>query len=115
MEAMKERNAFQAHKSAIRSACFSGDGSMIAHTSEDKAVELWNARTGQEILSLSLAEDPAKLVRIVAGDKALLTVSVSGILRTWPIDPLGHLNQRGFRPLVEDERREFGISGDASK
>jgi len=25
MEAMKERNAFQAHKSAIRSACFSGD------------------------------------------------------------------------------------------
>jgi hypothetical protein len=78
-------------------------------------VELWNTQTGQEILSLSLAEDPAKLVRIVAGDKALLTVSSNGMLRTWPIDPLGHLKQRGFRPLVEDERREFGISGDVSK
>jgi hypothetical protein len=47
-----------------------------------KERDRWNARTGHEILSLSLAEDPAKLVRIVAGDKALLTVSVSGILRT---------------------------------
>jgi WD40 repeat protein len=50
---MKERNAFQAHNSAIRSACFSGDGSMIAHTSEHKAVELWIARTGQDITRVS--------------------------------------------------------------
>jgi len=77
-------------------------------------VELWHTQTGLEILSLSLAEDPAKLVRFVAGDKALLTVSVSGRLRTWPIDPSGNLKQRGFRPLTEDERREFGIAADAS-
>jgi WD40 repeat protein len=115
VEAMKEQIAIQAHKSAIRSACLSGDGSMIASTSQDNAdVELWNTRTGQEILSLSLAEDPAALVRIVARDKALLTVSASGILRSWPIDPLGHMHQRGFRPLFEDERRQFGIAGDAS-
>jgi hypothetical protein len=60
-----------------------------------------------------MAEGPAKLARFVAWDKALLTVSESSLLRTRPIDPLAHLNRRGFRPLTEDERGDFGIAGDA--
>jgi WD40 repeat protein len=116
VETKKEQIAFQAHKSRIDKACFSGDGSMIA-TSPGPDVTLWNTQTGQEILSHSLPDGPAKLLRFVAGDKALLTFSRSGMLRTWPIDPLAHLNQRGFRfrSLTKDERKEFGIAADASK
>jgi hypothetical protein len=67
---------------------------------ESWVVELVDADSGKSICKINEPVPP-----------------LSGMLRTWPIDPLGHLLQRDFRvrPLTEDERREFGIADDASK
>ena len=47
---------FQGHSLAVTSVCFSPDGKRFVSGSEDKTLKIWDTQTGQELLTLTLAE-----------------------------------------------------------
>ncbi len=52
--------------------------------------------------------------QFVADDKFLLTVSYpgesgAGELRSWPLDPVKHMDERGYRKLTPGERQQFEL------
>jgi serine/threonine protein kinase/WD40 repeat protein len=105
----RELTAFKTSAGEIRSISLSSDGTKVAALSHfDNVAGLWDTRTGKETVVLPV-QDHYHLSRIVAEGRSLLTVESSGLLRSWPADPLAHMRGREFRPLSEAQRKQFGV------
>lgn len=77
-----------AHSEPLTGVAFSGDGALLASSSYDGLVRLWDIAAGGQCLK-TLQEDgapPVSCVRWAPNDRFLLTASLDAKLRLW--DPL---------------------------
>jgi WD40 repeat protein len=68
------------------SAAFSPDGALLATTSYDRTVRVWNLAEGtSRVLRGHTAS--VEVVKWIDGGERLLTASRDGTLRIWPVPP----------------------------
>jgi WD40 repeat protein len=91
--------SFQGHKHWVEGVSLSRDGSLLASSSHDGTVRIWDVETGRELMVLDHGN------RVAVWDVAfhprdstkIATACDDGTLRLWTIDPRG---RRAFPPTV---------------
>jgi tetratricopeptide (TPR) repeat protein len=63
--------------------CFSPDGHRLASASEDQTVKVWDARTGQEVLTLRGHTDVVRSVCFSPDGRRLASASADGTVKVW--------------------------------
>ena len=75
---------FLGHSDRVWGVSFSPDGSRLASGSCDRTVKVWNARTGQELLSLTGHSDNIRSVCFSPDGRRVATAGDDGTVRIWP-------------------------------
>ena len=71
------------HKEDVRSVCFSPDGKRIASGSDDQTVKVWDAASGQELLSLHGHTQPVTSVSFSPDGKRIASGSDDQTVKVW--------------------------------
>lgn len=78
-----ERLTLEGHTSDVYRCCFSPDGKLLASTSQDGSVRLWDVATGRQLKTLSNANDPTYDVTYSRDGSVLAAVADDGFVRFW--------------------------------
>ena len=78
-----ELQKLEGHTSSVRAVAFSADGSLLASTSDDRTVRLWNPSTGQEVQKLAGHTDWVRAVAFSADGSLLASASADQTVRLW--------------------------------
>jgi WD40 repeat protein len=76
------------HGGAVTSLEFLSDSEILASAGEDGLVQLWNARTGTLILSLTAHKGGVRSFSVSKEGERLASVGYDGCIRTWRIGPV---------------------------
>ena len=79
-----ERLTLQGHQDDVRSVAYSPDGRTLASASDDRAIKLWDAITGQLIRTLNGTEGPVRRAVFNPDGKTLASAG-AGKLRVWDV------------------------------
>jgi len=71
------------HKSVVRAAAFSPDGTRIVTASDDKTVRQWDAGAGQEIVSFQIDADSVTSAEFSPDGTRIVTSSSDNTARVW--------------------------------
>jgi WD40 repeat protein len=100
------------HNDAVQSVAFSPDGKRLATGSWDRTVKLWDAATGQELLTLKGDLGWVNSVAFSTDGKRLATGSSDGTVRLWDASTgqklltiIGHSNQVNSVAFSADGKR----------
>ena len=102
--------SFEGHTEQVFSMAFSPDSKQLVTAGHDKRVILWNAGTGEAILSLA-TDGSALSVAFSADGKAVMVVTRDGNVRSWdPVSrrPLSVVALKNYSPDFET----LGLSAD---
>src|SRR5205823_10141125 len=94
--------ALHGHKAAVHRVTFSPDGTRLASASFDLTVKIWDATTGQEILTLQGHTDRVQSVVFSPDGKWLASCSRDGTIKLWDARPWtleGRVDQRALAML----------------
>ena len=78
-----DMRAFTGHSDAVRSVCFSPDGSLLASGSWDKTVRLWNIATGEHTETLIRHTNQINSVCFSPKGHLIASGSSDGTVRLW--------------------------------
>jgi WD40 repeat protein/DNA-binding XRE family transcriptional regulator len=78
------------HSAPVMDTVFSPDGTQIATGSMDGTARLWDATTGESLITLSGHTLPVTHLAFLAGGKNLATTSQDNTTRIWDISPAGN-------------------------
>ena len=81
---IEELFSIEAHSSAVRSVCFSHDGTMLATGSADKKIKLWSVK-GRELQIFKGHNDAVRSVSFNPDDQSLISASLDCTIRHWQI------------------------------
>ncbi|XP_022083681.1 apoptotic protease-activating factor 1-like [Acanthaster planci] len=81
----KELCVLRGHTSAIRHCVFNKDGSMLASTSEDTDVRLWNLNKPGQHVVLKGHRDSVNMCNFFKKDTRLLSSSHDGTMKIWDV------------------------------
>lgn len=71
---------FQGHAGSVTSACLSADGTRLATASNDGTLRIWNAATGDQLLSLTELPDlPSQVEYLPDGDRLAVGFEKGGL------------------------------------
>ena len=113
-----------AHAAVSTSVAFSPDGKRIASASQDRTVKVWDARTGQETLTLKGHTDVVSgSVAFSPDGKRLASASEDGTVKVWDAGTgqeiltlkghTGACHERGVQPRRQAARlRQSGWDGE---
>ncbi|MDF5719550.1 MAG: hypothetical protein PUP91_03455, partial [Rhizonema sp. PD37] len=76
-------NTLGGHAKPVRSVSFSPDGKMLASTSNDNTVKLWDTRTGKEITTLTGHTNSVNGVSFSPDGKMLASASSDNTVKLW--------------------------------
>jgi WD40 repeat protein/serine/threonine protein kinase len=79
----KNQRTFRGHHHAVYSIVFSPDGRRIASGSDDKTIKLWDAATGQEILTLKGHSGEVHDVAFSPDGRRIASGSEDGTIKLW--------------------------------
>ncbi|QDV26786.1 serine/threonine-protein kinase [Aureliella helgolandensis] len=68
-----------------RCACFSPDGQLVAVGTNQNAIRLCNAQTGEQIETFTGHEDDIQAVTFHPSGRLLASSDMAGVIRTWPL------------------------------
>jgi len=120
----KEVTTLAGHEGPVTSVSFNSTGNLILTTAKDQTARVWDARTGEEVVTLRPPGQQIRLAAFSAGDAKVLTVSgeafpnetsPKSVARLWPMDPLAVAVKRKPRDLTAEERKKFLIEDPESK
>ena len=77
-------HAFTGHTDVVTDIAFSGDGQILASTSRDQTVKIWNVATGELINSLS--GNFVKALAIANNNRFLVTGDQDGQVQIWQVE-----------------------------
>ncbi|KAG5884486.1 hypothetical protein JTB14_001281 [Gonioctena quinquepunctata] len=81
----------------VRSACFSGDGSLLAVGFMSGKIEVWNMKENNKKTTLSLHEDPVEEL-VFSPNLEPILVSVGAEIAWWNLRPLRKIKKKRGRP-----------------
>lgn len=84
-----ELSGFTDHRDALVDLAFSPDGALIATASSDTRAKIWDAASGEVLLTLSGHTLPVTGLAFNPAGTQLATVSWDRTIRTWRITPAG--------------------------
>jgi WD40 repeat protein/tRNA A-37 threonylcarbamoyl transferase component Bud32 len=99
----------QAHSRVVQELEFSLDGRRFVTVSEDRTTRVWDAESGEEVLTLSDPRNPVRHARFRPDGKELAVVTDDGSLRLIPIDPLVQAQARLPGVLTAEERDRYQV------
>ena len=77
------------HQSEILAIAFSRDGSMVATTSKDRTVRLWNATNGRPVAILAGAEEGARALAFTPNGQRIIAGTPGGQMMVWDVPTAG--------------------------
>jgi len=82
---VKEYNRLENHQDGIRDISFTPDGSVLASSSSDKTIKLWDVKTGKEIYTLNGHMDSVKSISFSPDGNLLASGSSDKTIKLWNI------------------------------
>jgi WD40 repeat protein len=81
----KEVKLLGSYQTQVAQVAFSADGKLLATVSRDNLVKIWNAQTGQEIMTLPVS----KIAHVVFSPEGrhLACIAQDGSVHVWNIAP----------------------------
>ena len=79
------------HTDRVRSVAFSPDGSLLASSSYDKTVRLWDVKTGNQKRLLIGHKEGIVAVTFNPNGKRIVSASLDGTVRLWDTETGVHL------------------------
>jgi WD40 repeat protein len=77
-----EYNRLEGHQGSVRSMSFSPDGKILASSSDDGTIKLWNTKTGKEIRTLLGHERSVRSISFSPNGKTLASISDT-MIKLW--------------------------------
>src|SRR4051812_27373176 len=81
----KEPLVLEGHESAVTGVVFLGDGKVLASSSVDKTVKLWNVAEKKELTTLKGHENRIQALAASPDGKALASGDDGGVVRVWDV------------------------------
>ncbi len=105
------RHTLRGHANAITQVAWCPDGTMLASSSYDQTVRLWNALTNQQVRVLRV-QDPVTSVAWSPDGRTLVSGSQNGTVRHWDqrgplLNTLEEHNEMIFRVVWSPDGRAF--------
>jgi WD40 repeat protein len=88
LEAVPDAVTFRAHASLVTSLAFSPDGKRLVTAGEDKAVKLWDTKTGQEALTLRGHNGVGRCVAFSPDARFIAAAGDDGTITLWDGTPM---------------------------
>ena len=102
---VREQNILQGHNADVSSVSFSLDGQLLASASDDQAIKIWNAETGEEIRTLTGHEANVWSLHFSPDGQTLASGSWDNTIKLWNVE-----TGEEIRTLTGHEDRVLGIS-----
>ena len=93
--------AFEAHTGIVNMVRFAHNSLILASSSSDKTVRIWDVKKGKEILELKDHETPVSCIAFSKDDQLLVCSSTNHII-VWDINNHKKIIQESFEPFVID-------------
>ncbi|NWG19120.1 MAG: helix-turn-helix domain-containing protein [Chloroflexi bacterium] len=103
------------HHGYINSARISADGTLGLTAGQDRTARLWHLGTGAELRRFTWHSSAVYGASFAPDGKYVLTCSADATARIWHLDwreTQAHLRRRLLRDFTDDERAQYGISGE---
>ncbi|MBI3817254.1 MAG: protein kinase [Planctomycetes bacterium] len=97
------------HRDWAVDAVFSDDDQRIITCSTEGTARLWDARTGEELVRYELPDTIIKMAYYNRASSTISTITQSGDVDVWPIDPMAAALRRAPRALTIDERIHYEV------
>ena len=87
---MREYGVLMGHKDSVNSIAFSPDGRLLASTSKDDTLRVWDMNNGHELICIQAHEKWANGVIFSPNGKLIVTTGGDNSIKFWGFSKVAH-------------------------